>query len=148
MKHSIGMFVWSAPEYMEKADMRRLYERMKTFSKDKAELARYINKLCEYHSIGEYDHLKAIDLIFYATDHTRKKIPAEMRPRIYTSWQLARAIVLDLEKNHFQFSKSMLQYNREQEIELENKIFAEWLENYKKGLTNRAVGGYNIYGTS
>lgn len=148
MKKSIGLYLIPKSEEYEKRAIRFLWDHMKLCERDMEKLRRYQNKLCEYRSEGTYDHLKALDLIFYAVDSQRSKMTPLMKPPIYIAWQLTRYLVRDLENNTFHCSYAELEHFWEQEMDQANKVFENWWILHKKGLTNTARGEYNLYETA
>ena len=144
MKKSIGLYLIPRSEKYEHDAMSYLWHNIQLSRCDYAKLQRYIGKLCQWRSEGIYDHLKALDLIFYAVDSQRKKMPDLMRPTICIAWQLTRYIVRDLELKTFKVTQAELDYFWEQETEQANAVFEKWWEMNKKGLTNYAQRGYNV----
>ena len=145
MKHTVGLYVWSGTEAYERKQIKYFWSTMQLCKPAMEKLQRYQAKLCQYFSEGIYDHMKALDLIFYAVDFQRRLQPEVIRASYYTAWQVTRAIVKDLEKNHFNLPPSELRRFWDQEQEEENKVFEIWWELHKKGLTKTARGEYNVY---
>ena len=144
MKHTIGLYLIPKSESWEKEEIRILWRYIQISRCDMEKLQRYKNKLCQWRSEGIYDHLKALDLIFYAVDGQRKKMPEIMRPKICIAWQLTRYIVRDLELKTFKVTRAELDHFWEQETDQANAVFEKWWEMNKKGLTNYAQRGYNV----
>ena len=146
MKHTVGMYVWLGSEDYERKQINLLWNNMKLSQPTMQKLTRYQAKLAQYFSEGIYDHMKALDLIFYAVDFQRQLSPKVIKPSLYTAWQTTRAIVKDLEKNFFKIPASEIRRFYDLEQEEENRVFEIWWNLYKKGLTKCAQGGYNING--
>ena len=144
MKKSIGLYLIPRSEKYEHDTMLFLWHHIEMSRCDYAKLQRYIEKLCQWRSEGIYDHLKALDLIFYAVDSQRKKMPEIVRPTICIAWQLTRQIVRDLENKTFKVTRAELDHFWEQETDQANAVFEKWWEMNKKGLTKYAQGGYNV----
>lgn len=141
MKHTIGLYMIPRSEEWEKQQIKSFWKHLQLSRCDMAKLRRYQNKLCEIHSRGEYDHLKALDLIFYCVEGQRKKMPELIRPTIYICWQLTRYIVRDLEINTFKTKRAELEHFWEQETDQANAVFENWWKLNKRGLTKYAHGG-------
>ena len=144
MKHTIGLYLIPKSESYERIEMTNLWNSLMRSDCDKAKLLRYKRELCKWRSEGIYDHLKALDLIFYAVDGQRRKMPEPMRPTICIAWQLTRYIVRDLEIKAFRVTRAELDHFWEQETDQANAVFEKWWEMNKKGLTNYAQRGYNV----
>lgn len=144
MKHTIGLYLIPRSEKYEHDDMRLLWHNIQQSRCDYDKLQRYLAKLCQWRSEGIYDHLKALNLIFYAVDSQRRKMPQIERPTICIAWQLTRHIVRDLENKTFKVTRAELDHFWEQETEQANAVFEKWWEMNKKGLTKYAQGGYNV----
>ena len=144
MKHTVGLYLIPKSEEYEKRAIRFLWDHMKLCERDMEKLRRYQNKLCQYRSEGIYDHLKALDLIFYAVDGQRRKMAEIARPSICIAWQLTRYIVRDLELKTFKVTREELDHFWEQETDQANDVFKKWWEMNKKGLTKYAQEGYNV----
>ena len=144
MKKSIGLYLIPKSEKYEHDTMLFLWHHIEMSRCDYAKLQRYIEKLCQWRSEGIYDHLKALDLIFYAVDSQRRKMTQAFRPTIYIAWQLTRHIVRDLENKTFKVTRAELDHFWEQETDQANAVFENWWKLNKKGLTKYAQGGYNV----
>lgn len=144
MKHTIGMYVWHGSEAYEKNQINVLWHNMQLSQPTLKKLTRYKEKLAQLFSEGVYDHMKALDLIFYAVDFQRQLTPKLIKPSLYTAWNVTRGIVRDLELNFFKLPRSEIRRFWELEQEEENRVFEKWWELNKKGLTNYAQRGYNV----
>lgn len=144
MKHTIGLYLIPKSEEYEMQEIRFLWHNLQRSRCDYAKLQRYQNKLCQWRSEGIYDHLKALDLIFYAVDGQRKKMPEMVRPTICIAWQLTRYIVRNLENEPFHCTREELERFWEQETDQANAVFEKWWEMNKRGLTKYAQRGYNV----
>ena len=143
MTHTIGMYVWSGSEAYEKNQINVLWHNMQLSQPTLKKLTRYQAKLAQLSSEGVYDHMKALDLIFYAVDFQRQLTPKVMKPSLYTAWNVTRAIVRDLEVNFFKLPRSEIRRFWEMEQEEENRVFEKWWEIHKKDLTYCFQRGYN-----
>lgn len=144
MKHTIGLYLIPRSEECEMQEIRFLWHNLQRSRCDYAKLQRYLEKLCQWRSEGVYDHLKALDLIFYAVDSQRQKVTKALRPTICIAWQLTRHIVRDLELNTFKVTREELQRFWIAETDQANAVFEKWWEMNKKGLTKYAQRGYNV----
>ena len=144
MKHTIGLYLITRSEKYEHDAMRYLWHNIQRSRCDYAKLQRYLSKLCQWRSEGIYNHLKALDLIFYAVDGQRRKMPEPMRPTICIAWQLTRYIVRDLEIKAFRVTREELERFWIAETDQANAVFEKWWEMNKKGLTKYAQRGYNV----
>ena len=144
MKKSIGLYLIPRSEKYEHDAMIYLWHHLQMSRCDYDKLQRYLAKLCQWRSEGIYDHLKALDLIYYAVDSQRRKMAEIARPSICIAWQLTRYIVRDLELKTFKVTREELDHFWEQETDQANDVFKNWWEMNKKGLTKYAQGGYNV----
>ncbi len=143
MKHTVGMYVWSGSEEYEKSQINLLWHNMQLSQPTLKKLTRYQAKLAQLFSEGVYDHMKALDLIFYAVEFQRQITPKVMKPSLYTAWNVTRAIVRDLEENFFKLPRSEIRRFWEMEQEEENRVFEKWWELHKNILTSVHRGVYN-----
>ena len=143
MNHTIGLYIWSGSEAYEKNQMNLLWKNMQLSQPTLKKLTRYQAKLAQLFSEGVYDHMKALDLIFYAVDFQRQLTPKEIQPSLYTCWNVTRLIVRDLEERFFQIPKPEIRRFWELEQEEENRVFEKWWELHKNNLTSVHRGVYN-----
>ena len=143
MTHTVGLYVWTGSEEYEQQEIRSMLNRIRLSQPTLKKLTRYQAKLAQLFSEGVYDHMKALDLIFYAVDFQRQLTPKEMKPSLYTAWNVTRGIVRDLEENFFKLPRSEIRRFWEMEQEEENRVFEKWWELHKNNLTSVHRGVYN-----
>ena len=143
MTHTIGLYVWTGSEEYERQQIRSMLNRMRMSQPVLRMITRYKAKLAQLFSEGVYDHMKALDLIFYAVDFQRQITPKVMKPSLYTAWNVTRGIVRDLEENFFKLPRSEIRRFWELEQEEENRVFEKWWELHKNNLTSVHRGVYN-----
>ena len=143
MTHTIGLYVWTGSEEYERQQIRSMLNRMRMSQPVLRKITRYKAKLAQLFSEGVYDHLKALDLIYYAVIFQRHLTPKEIQPSLYTCWNVTRLIVRDLEEKFFQIPKPEIRRFRQLEQEEEDRVFENWWEIHKKDLTYRFQRGYN-----
>ena len=143
MNHTIGMYIWNGSEAYEKCQINVLWHNMQLSQPTLKKLTRYQAKLAQLFSEGVYDHMKALDLIFYAVDFQRQLTPKLIKPSLYTAWNVTRGIVRDLEENFFKLPRSEIRRFWEMEQEEENRVFEKWWELHKNNLTSVHRGVYN-----
>ena len=143
MTHTIGLYVWTGSEEYERQQIRSMLNRMRMSQPVLRKITRYKAKLAQLFSEGVYDHMKALDLIFYAVDFQRQLTPKEIKPSLYTCWNVTRGIVRDLEENFFKLPRSEIRRFWEMEQEEENRVFEKWWDLHKNNLTSVHRGVYN-----
>lgn len=143
MTHTIGLYVWTGSEEYERQQIRSMLNRMRMSQPVLRKITRYKAKLAQLFSEGVYDHLKALDLIYYAVDFQRQLTPKLIKPSLYTAWNVTRGIVRDLEENFFKLPRSEIRRFWEMEQEEENRVFEKWWELHKNNLTSVHRGVYN-----
>ena len=143
MTHTIGLYVWAGSEEYERQQIRSMLNRMRMSQPVLRKITRYKAKLAQLFSEGVYDHMKALDLIYYAVIFQRHLTPKEIQPSLYTCWNVTRLIVRDLEERFFQIPKPEIRRFREMEQEEENRVFEKWWDLHKNKLTSVTKGVYN-----
>ena len=143
MTHTIGLYVWAGSEEYERQQIRSMLNRMRMSQPVLRKITRYKAKLAQLFSEGVYDHMKALDLIYYAVIFQRHLTPKEIQPSLYTCWNVTRLIVRDLEERFFQIPKPEIRRFREMEQEEENRVFEKWWDLHKNNLTSVTKGVYN-----
>ena len=143
MTHTIGLYVWTGSEEYERQQIRSMLNRMRISQPVQWKLMRYKAKLAQLFSEGVYDHMKALDLIYYAVIFQRHLTPREIQPSLYTCWNVTRLIVRDLEEGFFQIPKQEIRRFWQLEQEEEDRVFEKWWEFHKKELTDRLQRWYN-----
>ena len=143
MTHTIGLYVWNGSEEYERQQIRSMLNRMRLSQPVLRKITRYKAKLAQLFSEGVYDHMKALDLIYYAVIFQRHLTTKEIQPSLYTCWNVTRLIVRDLEEKFFQIPKPEIRRFWELEQEEENRVFEKWWELHKNNLTSVHRGVYN-----
>ena len=143
MTHTIGLYVWSGSEEYERQQIRSMLNRMRMSQPVLRKITRYKAKLAQLFSEGIYDHMKALDLIYYAVIFQRHLTPKEIQPSLYTCWNVTRLIVRDLEERFFQIPKPEIRRFMDLEQEEENRVFENWWNLHKNNLTSIKEKRYN-----